>query len=152
MRFFSNHMHIFNEFTYGYICVITVLYSWISNKIFNFDFCKDGKDSEEKLNLKVRLSLLCTTLCISYPCYELFSKEVISIITNVNNNSLKLSEYVGDLTIKSDEKINLDVRVCCLFLSRPVLSSFSQTKLSLCHYFFYSLQLPEYVVDLTFNR
>ena len=59
----------------------------------------------------------------------------MSIITYVDNNSLQLSEYVDDLTINSDEKLNFKVRVCCLVLS-PVLSSISQTKLGLCHCFF----------------
>ena len=75
----------------------------------------------------------------------------MSIITSVDNNSLQLSEYVDDLSINSDEKLNFKVRVCCLVLS-PVLSSISQTKLAYVTVFFYSLQLPEYVVDLNINR
>ena len=35
----------------------------------------------------------------------------MSIITKVDNNSLQLPEYVDDLTINSDEKLNFDVRV-----------------------------------------
>ena len=41
----------------------------------------------------------------------------MSIITNVDSNSLQLSECVDDLPINSDEKLNFEVRVCCLFLS-----------------------------------
>ena len=41
----------------------------------------------------------------------------MSIITNVD---LQLPEYVDDLTINSNEKLNFEVRVCYLFLT-PVL-------------------------------
>ena len=107
------------------------------------------KGSEEKLNLEVRSSLL----CISQPCYELLSNKVMSIIFLLT--TLQLPKYVVDLTIKSDEKdsnkrLNLEVRVCCLFL-RPVLIELFSNKVKLT-FFFHSLQLPDYVVDLTINR
>lgn len=75
----------------------------------------------------------------------------MSIITYVDNNSLQLPEYVDDLTINSDEKLNFEVRVCCLFLS-PVLIEHFSNEVRLMSLFFYSLQLPEYVVDLNINR
>ena len=49
----------------------------------------------------------------------------MSIITYVDNNSLQLPEYVDDLTINSDEKLNFEVRVCCLFLSPVLIEHFS---------------------------
>ena len=54
--------------------------------------------------------------------------------------TLQLPEYVGDLTIKtdekdSDEKLNLKVRVCCLFLS-PVLIELFSNKVKLTIFFF----------------
>ena len=75
----------------------------------------------------------------------------MSIITYVDNNSLQLPEYVDDPTINSDEKLNFEVRVCCLFLS-PVLIMHLSNEVRLMLLFFYSLQLPEYVVDLNINR
>lgn len=52
--------------------------------------------------------------------YELSSNEVMSVIFLLS--TLQLPEYVVDLTIKSDEKdsdekLNLEVRVSCLYLS-----------------------------------
>ena len=35
----------------------------------------------------------------------------MSMIIKDDNNSLQLPEYVDDLTINSDEKLNFDVRV-----------------------------------------
>ena len=57
-------------------------------------------------------------------------------------STLQLPEYVVDLTIKSDEKdsdgkLNLEVRVSCLYFSALFWSSFSPTKLS--SLFFFSL-------------
>ena len=75
----------------------------------------------------------------------------MSIITNVDNNSPQPPEYVDDLTINSDEKLNFDVRVWVLFLSHVLIELFSNEG-RLMSLFFYSLQLPEYVVDLTINR
>ena len=49
----------------------------------------------------------------------------MSIITYVDNNSLQLPEYVDDLTINSDEKLNFEVGVCCLFLSPVLIEHFS---------------------------
>ena len=49
--------------------------------------------------------------------------------------TLQLPEYVDDLTINSDEKLNFEVRVWFFSLAM-FWSSFSQTKLGLCHYFF----------------
>ena len=71
-------------------------------------------------------------------------------------STLQLPEYVVDLTIKSDEKdsdekLNLEVRVSCLYFSALFWSSFSPAKLSSLFFFFHSLQLPECVVDLSIN-
>ena len=51
--------------------------------------------------------------------YELSSNEVMSVIFLLS--TLQLPEYVVDLTIKSDEKdsvekLNLEVRISCLYL------------------------------------
>ena len=56
-----------------------------------------------------------------------------------------------DLTTKSDEKLNLEVRVCCLFLG-PVLIELFSNDVKLLSLFFYSLQLPERVIDPIINR
>ena len=69
-------------------------------------------------------------------------------ITNVDSNPLQLSEYVDDLPINSNEKLNFKVRVCCLFLS-PVLIDLFLNEVKLTILFFHSLQLPKYVVNLT---
>ena len=45
----------------------------------------------------------------------------MSMITNAD---LQLPEYVDDLTINSDEKLNFEVRVCCLFLSPALIELF----------------------------
>ena len=59
----------------------------------------------------------------------------MSIITKVDNNSLQLPEYVDDLTINSDEKLNFDVRVWFYSLAM-FLSSFFSNEVRLMSLFF----------------
>ena len=71
-------------------------------------------------------------------------------------STLQLPRYVVNLTIKSDEKdsdkkLNLELRVCCLFFS-PVLIELFSNEVKLTIFFFHSLQFSDYVGDLTINR
>ena len=58
---------------------------------------------------------------------------------------------MDDVTINGDEKLSFEVRVCWIFLSPDLIELFAN-EVKLMSPFFYSLQLPDYVVDHTINR
>ena len=66
----------------------------------------------------------------------------MSIITKVDHSSLQLPEYVDDLTINSDEKLNFDVRVWFYSLAM-FLSSFFSNEVRLMPLFFVLSTAPQ---------
>lgn len=132
-----NLMEQFNE--YFFLCCVTLL-----NRVNPFT---ESSPSPSHVRVRVRSSHRSAVYLFSVRPRGLRPSEWLVV----------LPEYVVDLTITSDEKgrdekLNIEVRVSCLYFSALFWSSFPPTKLSSLFFFFRSPQLPECVVDLTINR